>query len=234
MLLPEPGGHPLCRRGGHAGGGGGLADTGGPPAGKSVRHRLPTGRGVDGAAPAVPARPGGAVRGLRGLAQAGHGGVRKPAHLACPAVTTVRATAQEPDRRRLALDSAERFAVPDIGLDGEDQRARLVARVQHRPDLAPPRPAEGLGPVHPVDNGHRGLVDDDRWEALEHLHQQRHVVVVHSDQAGRIPDRQFVEGHSPYLGTLRAVVRALLGPSSRPSSGFGALSSAAAVVPTKV
>jgi hypothetical protein len=80
--------------------------------------------------------------------------------------------------------------VPDICLDGDDLRAGLVARVQHRPDLGPPHPAEGLRAVHAVDHGHRCLVHDDRREPLEHLHQQRDMVVVHPDQAGRIPDQQ--------------------------------------------
>jgi hypothetical protein len=72
----------------------------------------------------------------------------------------------------LPFTAGERLSVPDIGLDGDDQRFGLAAGEQKSPDLGPAQPAGRFDPVYTVDHFHRPLVHHHGREPVEHLGQR--------------------------------------------------------------
>jgi hypothetical protein len=72
----------------------------------------------------------------------------------------------------------ERLAVGDISTDRLDERILLCPIKEDCGDMGLTAEGRGDQPMHPVDDGHRGTVNDDRGQLVGRFRQQASVPVV--------------------------------------------------------
>ena len=155
---PEAGPRPVYGRRSDANSLGHLSDRGGRVVSYQPGRRQLARPSVDRSPPPVPACPHLFVGQAVTPPDQCHSGVREPADLGYPSIGPLRERVQERARCLSALPPAQRFAVLNIGLDGQHHRFGALAGEQHRLDVGTTGLPERLEAVHAVDDGHGALV----------------------------------------------------------------------------